>query len=277
MADDNALAPTDLQRAQEIIRGAHTGKPADEAAYIGRQAELQTLLGGTAGGGAESAEVGDLTKRIKAITALAHSRVPKEQDEYERLQPDLYRLIAEREALRRGTKKAAAKEAPASVPKAGASKADVEAFHRDIGLPPESPLDYPGLPDDGRPAELMAENSHLWLRALPKLHRAGITMKQAGALGAILREAETDLAAYHVEYAQQRHQNSERELKRRYGANYSADVDRAKVYVRQLLPNGGSRDLCALLLADGSVLGDHPLFCRLLIEFGRDGLEGRNR
>lgn len=270
-ADDaRALQEANLQRAQEIIRGAHTGSEADERAYAGKQDELAELLGG--GRGADSAEIREIDADIREITRLAHSANEKDQDEYQSRQGELRALIAQRAALvsrKQGTI-VTAKPTP-TVPKAGASKQEIEAFRRELGVP-ESPLDYPKLPDDGRPPEQIAQDGHLWMKALPKLHAAGITMQQAVVLGNILREAEADLQAYKADYREQVQYRSKRDLARRYGASYHAEVAKANRWLRQALPDGKSRELCGLQLADGGTLGDHELFVRTMIEFSREAL-----
>src|SRR6185312_3104233 len=168
--------------------------------------------------------------------ALAHSTKLKDEQEYMRLQPELMQLIEDRSALATGRElptRSKARTGEPTLPAAGSSAAEIEAFHKKVGMPPASHIDYPDLPDDGRPAEQMAEDSHLWLRALPKLHKAGITLKQATALGEILREAEADSIAYRAEAAAQRHRDSERALKRLYGPGYGTEVAKANQYLRR--------------------------------------------
>jgi hypothetical protein len=58
-------------------------------------------------------------------------------------------------------------------------------------------------------------------------------------------------------------------LARAYGSNWRSDVKRGNEIARTLLPDGGARDLFAARLADGSILGDHEMICKLMIELAR--------
>lgn len=238
---------TDLAHAQQVVDRHSTTPPSSDGLVSGGEYALPDV----------SHLTGEQTDtEIRKITALAHVDRPADEDKYQRLQPRLAALIERKTQLMRG---------------APAARTPARAVADAPGAAAHDLMDYPSLPDDpSLPAEVYRTDNALWLKALPALRAAGVTPAQSKVMIGLIGQSAVWRAEMEASHRDQVQIDTRRELSKRYGPNYQRDVDLANSFMRQVLPGGRSRALAGTLLADGSRLGDHPDFVRLMIEFGKE-------
>ena len=194
--------------------------------------------GGQHGGAPESAAVREIRAQISKITRLAHSGKAKDEEQYRERQGELQGLMRQLVAAQ-----------------GGGSVATTDAA-------PSSPAAYGNLPVDSVYREA-------WSDAKPALQEAGITTEQARLLGQAVLRAEMEGQERAAAAVQQRRADTKRSLSRLYGSGWERDVKRGNDRARELLPDGAAKQLFSEQLADGSILGDHEMICRLMIELAR--------
>jgi hypothetical protein len=202
--------------------------------------------GGDAGSGSgghgevvESAAVERLKDQISEITKLAHTGRDRDERAYRARQGELQSLMRQLVAARGG--------------QAVATVGDNA---------PSDPSSYPNLPVDSVYREA-------WSDAKDQLAQAGITVEQSRILGQAVLRAEQEGQERAAAAVQQRREDTKRSLARLYGSGWEREVAAGNQKARELLPGGAARELFAERLADGSILGDHEMIARLLIELAR--------
>ena len=207
-----------------------------------RGGQLGNNAGGSGGGqhgeAHESAQVTQLRSKIAAITKLAHTGKERDERAYVARQGEL-RGLMEQLVQAQGGAVATTGDAPIS-----------------------DPSQLKNLPRNSQWRDA-------WADSKAELADVGITPAQAEMLGQIVlrRELESRQA---VEAAiQQRRSDSERALANAYGSRWRDEVRRGNDYAKTMLPDGAAKQLFAERLADGSVLGDHVLIAKLMIELAR--------
>jgi hypothetical protein len=97
----------------------------------------------------------------------------------------------------------------------------------------------------------------------------GLSPVQVQQLGQIVLKRELETRQQVEAAVHQRQVDTRRSLAKLYGSAFEREVAAGNQKARQLLPEGAARELFSTRLADGSVLGDHELICRLMIELAR--------
>ena len=189
---------------------------------------------------AETKDVGDLAKQWVGVQSLiGGDKMPAPPDEAEKWTPDQWDMHYKR--LGR----------PESV----------EGYA----------LDREGIPED------MGWNADLEKGMLSKMHEIGLNQRQASDLFDAFKSGQ--LAEYNglADRMEQAYGNSTRELQKEWGTAYDSKMDLAK---RAFAAAAGERSetLRLLRLSDGTELGNHPEFIRMMSGLGEkiseDGLTG---
>jgi hypothetical protein len=180
-----------------------------------------------------------LRGEIAKMTRLAHSGRSKDEEQYRARQGELQDL----------TRRLVAAQTGAAVAPVGDNA-------------PSNPSAYPNLPADSIYREA-------WSDSKDRLAAAGITIEQSRILGQAVLAAEQEGQERAAAAVAQRRSDTKRALAKAYGNGWERDVQRGNQRARELLPDGGARELFGEQLADGSILGDHEMICRLFIELAR--------
>lgn len=154
------------------------------------------------------------------------------------------------------------------LPGKDATEEDIKAFNKALGVPDKADAYKLNLPtdvalDDGDKAQLKAITEYLHKKG--GMAGAPETVQAAADLFIELREqAQASLVAQAAQFAQ----DSEKALKQQWGTDFAKNIAYTGAGLVALLGKEGD-DLRTLQLANGALLGDHPLFVKALAQAGR--------
>jgi hypothetical protein len=257
--DESAPA---ADRLEALTALAH-GSEAERGTYAANQALVNELhrqvAGGTApivsGAKIDTAAVAQRQERMRELMKDAHRDDDASRRRYAAAQPELLRLAGEIEALKRG-------EAPATT----TAKPEAKALAKPT---PVNVTDYGDLPLAEGDSENSVLDDRLWNEALPTFAKLGLQAEQVTKLGKLFRKLEVVAAEARTEAGDKMKEETETKLRKRYGDNLETVLEDANAAFRKLAPDGASKRLGNLRLADGGVLGSHPDFVALMIALRR--------
>lgn len=159
-------------------------------------------------------------------------------------------------------------EGAIKVPGEGATDEDRAAFAKALGVP-ESPEGYEITRPEQFPEGLQAnEEMETWYKGIA--HKYGLTPAQLqglyqdyigmeGQLVAKQREARAEAEKKTKEY----HDKTKAELQKEWGTDFKANTENALRVAEGFAGEGFDKFFEQTKLADGTVLGDHPVFLRM--------------
>lgn len=159
------------------------------------------------------------------------------------------------------------------LPGEGASDEDRQAFAKAIGIP-ESPDKYPRVkPPEG--LQLSEGDTKFIDGAIQKLHQMGgfaATPQTAEVLQSLYYEAMQEQAANMAAQAVLKKAETEKTLQKEWGGEFKINMGMAEEALRAF-GGEGIGDLLEMQMADGTRLGDHAGFIKLLANAGRNSSE----
>ena len=147
------------------------------------------------------------------------------------------------------------------IPPKADDPADRDRFFNELGRPTTADgYELSGF----QPPEGLPWSEEFQTAMLPKLHAAGLTNDQARQVFQDYADVSMHQYASMMETANQGRETTEAALRTELGAAYAESVERSKVAFRELAGEN-YEEVAALMLADGTPLGNHPAFVRTFL------------
>lgn len=157
------------------------------------------------------------------------------------------------------------------LPKNGAPPEEWDRVHKALGRPDDpSGYDFSKL----APPEGLPWDDGIALQMIHSLHKSGANQAQIETvIGDYMQAQQTSYGGF-VERATQAKAETVKALQTEWGAKYDENKSTAEAAFRAVAGENAD-DIAEMMLGDGTMIGDHPLFTALFFEFSK-GLAEHN-